>query len=94
MADASRSLADRVKAIIAEAFAVKPDQLHDHEQLAALGADSLDVLEAVMDIEMEFAIAIDDDALERFVTVGDVVACVERALKDNTAQAEPRPEVG
>lgn len=43
-----------------------------------LGADSIDVVEVVMAVEEDFAIEIDGDDSEAFVTVADVIACVER----------------
>lgn len=38
-----------------------------------LGADSLDAVELNMAIEEEFGVAIPDEALKDFVTVGDIV---------------------
>ena len=46
-----------------------------------LGADSLDVVELMMFIEDTFNLAIPDDALHTFRTLGDVVAYVEKNSK-------------
>lgn len=43
-----------------------------------LGADSLDVVELIMEVEEEFDIEIPDDAAEQMVTVGDVVEYIEK----------------
>lgn len=43
-----------------------------------LGADSLDVVEVVMAIEEDFGFEVPGDDSEAFVTVADVIACVER----------------
>lgn len=42
-----------------------------------LGADSLDVVELVMELEDEFDIEIGDDEAEKLQTVGDVVKYVD-----------------
>ena len=45
-----------------------------------LGADSLDVVDLVMDIEDEFSVDIPEDEVENIKTVGDIVKFIE----DNT----------
>jgi acyl carrier protein len=42
-----------------------------------LGADSLDTVELIMELEKEFNITIPDDQAEKIVTVGDAIAYVE-----------------
>lgn len=42
-----------------------------------LGADSLDVIELVMELEEEFGITIPEDQTERIKTVGEAIAVVE-----------------
>ena len=42
-----------------------------------LGLDSLDAVEVSMALEEEFAITIAEDAMGKFVTVGDIVAYIE-----------------
>ena len=43
-----------------------------------LGADSLDVVELVMELEEEFDINIPDDAAEKIQTVGQAVEYIEK----------------
>ena len=43
----------------------------------ALGADSLDIVELVMEFEKEFGIDIPDEDAEKLRTVGDAVAYLE-----------------
>lgn len=43
-----------------------------------LGADSLNVVEIVMEIENEFNIEIDDTEIEKIITVGDI----KKLIKD------------
>ena len=42
-----------------------------------LGADSLDIVELIMELEEEFDITIPDDAAEKFQTVGQAIAYIE-----------------
>ena len=42
-----------------------------------LGADSLDVVDLVMDIEDEFSVEIPEDQVENIKTVGDIVKYIE-----------------
>jgi acyl carrier protein len=42
-----------------------------------LGADSLDIVELIMEFEKEFGVSIPDEDAEKIVTVGDAVAYIE-----------------
>ena len=44
-----------------------------------LGADSLDTVELVMELEEEFDITIPDDAAEKIQTVGQAIEFIEQA---------------
>ena len=44
-----------------------------------LGADSLDTVELIMELEKEFDVQIPDEEAEKIVTVGDAVAFIEKA---------------
>lgn len=46
-----------------------------------LGADSLDVVELVMELEDEFDLQFSDEDSEKIVTVGDAVAYIESKLQ-------------
>lgn len=46
-----------------------------------LGADSLDVVELVMELEDEFDMEISDDDAEKIATVGDAVSYIETKVK-------------
>lgn len=46
-----------------------------------LGADSIDAVNIIIDIEDEFGIVIDDTKAEGIVTVGDLVAYIEELTK-------------
>jgi acyl carrier protein len=44
-----------------------------------LGADSLDTVELVMELEEEFDISIPDDAAEKIQTVGEAIEHIENS---------------
>jgi acyl carrier protein len=46
-----------------------------------LGADSIDAVQIVMEIEDEFKITVDDSQAESMTTVGDVVKYIENNVK-------------
>jgi acyl carrier protein len=46
--------------------------------LEQLGADSMDLVETVMDIEEQFDITVPEGAEEKLYTVGDVVRLIEK----------------
>ena len=64
------------RAILADHFGVV-DVTDDQSLTDDLGADSLGVLELVMDLETAFGIDIPDARMEDVKTVADVVALVE-----------------
>ena len=47
-----------------------------------LGADSLDVVELVMELEDEFEMEIPDEQAEKIGTVGDAIAYIEANAKN------------
>ena len=52
---------------------------HDTSFVNDLGADSLDTVELVMELEEEFDINIPDDAAEKIQTVGQAIEFIEEA---------------
>lgn len=61
-----------VKKIIHEHMGIEECTL-ESDLIDEIGMDSLDVVEFVMAIEEEFNIMIDDEAVEKMKTVGDIV---------------------
>tara|TARA_B100000073_G_scaffold166054_1_gene137462 strand:- start:515 stop:763 length:249 start_codon:yes stop_codon:yes gene_type:complete len=47
-----------------------------------LGADSLDTVELVLELEDEFGIDIPDDQAEKLLTVGDVYSYLDNVVDD------------
>lgn len=69
---------DRVKDIIVEQLDVDESQVTMEASFAEdLDADSLDVVELVMELEDEFDLEIADEEAEKIVTVGDAVEYID-----------------
>lgn len=68
----------RLAPIIAEHLGIENRTIEPTDKFDDLGADSLDGIELVMAVEEEFGVSLNDDELDGLLTVGDVVALVER----------------
>ena len=65
---------EKVKDIIEKELGVEREKLVDSASfIDALGADSLDIVELVMEFEKEFNIDIPDEEAEKLRTVGDAI---------------------
>jgi len=74
------SVADRVMDIVAEQLGVDREKINPQTSFVNdLGADSLDTVELVMELEDEFDIDIPDDAAEKIQTVGQAIDFIEKA---------------
>ena len=75
--ESAKSVADKVKEIIAEKLDVAPDKVKDEAALQTdLGADSLDIVELLMHLEDKFDMKIPDEDAEKLKTVGDAIAYI------------------
>ena len=71
----------KVKAIIVDKLGVDESEVTDGASFTNdLGADSLDTVELIMELEKEFDIQIPDDEAESIATVGDAIKFVEGAI--------------
>ncbi|MCR4863740.1 MAG: acyl carrier protein [Bacteroidales bacterium] len=69
-----KNIFDAVSAIISDKLGVSESEITEKANFVSdLGADSLDVVELVMEIEKKFDIQIPDQDAETFKTVGDAV---------------------
>ncbi len=72
------SVKERVIDIVAEQMGVSKDQVSPETSFVNdLGADSLDTVELVMELEEEFDINIPDDVAEKIQTVGQAIEHIE-----------------
>ncbi|EJY55862.1 acyl carrier protein [Alicyclobacillus sacchari] len=68
---------ERVKKIIVDRLSVDEDKVTlDATFKDDLGADSLDIVELIMELEDEFDLEISDEDAEKISTVGDVVTYI------------------
>ena len=73
---------ETVKSIIVEKLGVdESDVSSDASFTNDLGADSLDIVELIMEFEKEFDITIPDDEAEEIATVGDAVDYLEENVE-------------
>lgn len=69
---------DRVKKIIIDRLGVEESKIVMEASFKEdLGADSLDVVELVMELEDEFDLEISDEDAEKITSVGEVVKYIE-----------------
>ena len=72
----------KVKAIIVDKLGVdEKDVTMEASFTTDLGADSLDTVELIMELEKEFDVQIPDEEAEKIATVGDAVKFIENAQK-------------
>ena len=73
------NIAEDVKKIIVERLGVDPAEVTEVANFQNdLGADSLDIVELIMEFEKVFDIEIpDDDSSENITTVGDAIKYIE-----------------
>ncbi len=73
---------EKVVAIIVDKLGVKESEVTPEASFTNhLGADSLDIVELIMEFEKAFDIQIPDEAAETISTVGDVIAYIEEHQK-------------
>jgi acyl carrier protein len=71
-----------VIAIVVDKLGVDESQVTPEANFTSdLGADSLDTVELIMELEKEFNISIPDDQAEKIATVGDAIAYIENNAK-------------
>lgn len=76
------SVFDKVKEIVVDKLGVEAGKVKMEAAFVNdLGADSLDVVEFVMEVEKEFGITIPDEEAGKMATVGDAVKYIEAHAK-------------
>jgi len=75
-------VADKIKAIIVDKLGVDESEVTPQASFTSdLGADSLDTVELIMELEKEFGISIPDEEAEKISTVGDAIERIEALQK-------------
>ena len=77
------STLDKVKQVIIDKLGVEEDKIvPDASFVDDLGADSLDTVELIMQLEEEFGIEIPDEDAESIVTVGKAANYIDSKLAE------------
>ena len=75
------SVEEKVIEIVCENLGVNKEQVTRQTSFQEdVGADSLDIVELVMELEEEFEITIPDEQAEKIKTVGEAIDYIEREL--------------
>ncbi len=73
---------EKIQAMLSEALNIPLEKVTpDAKIVDDLGADSLDVVELLSQLEEEYGIIIPDDEAENLVTVADVAKAIEELAK-------------
>ena len=72
---------DKVKEIIANQLAVNIKDITDNTTFSDINADSLDVVDIIMELESEFNLQIPDEEVDNFNTIGDLASFITKILK-------------
>ena len=76
------NISDKVKAVIADKLGKEVSEVKDNASfINDLGADSLDTVELIMELEKEFSITISDEDATKMTTVGDAIKYIDAHLK-------------
>ena len=90
---ADPAVEQQVRDIICEKLSVSPDQVTPETSFVNdIGADSLDLVELIMELEDKFDTKIPDEEAEKILTVGDAIAYIDGATgqgADASAQGAP-----
>ena len=77
----SKTVDAKVSKIVAEKLNIEEKNISAASRFQEdLGADSLDIVELLMEIEEEFGVSISDEESERLKTVGDAVKFIGSKL--------------
>ncbi len=79
--------AERIKEIIAEKLMVELEEVTEDATFRDdLGADSLDLVDLIMEFEDEFGIEIPEEDAEKITTVGEAIAYIERKIGEKEGE--------
>ncbi len=75
-------IAEKIKAIIVDKLGVEASEITPEASFTNdLGADSLDTVELIMEVEKEFGVSIPEDQADKIQTVQDVINFIANNAK-------------
>lgn len=78
------NITERVTKIIADKLVIDASEVTPEANFKQdLGADSIDLVELIMEFEREFDLAIPDEKAEQIETVGNAIHFLEDAIEKN-----------
>ena len=78
------NIENRVQEVIAKWLEVSPDEVTREASIFEdLGADSLDAVQIVLELEKEFGIEISDEDADKITTVGEAVDYIKAHAKED-----------
>ena len=73
---------ERIKELVVQEMNIPAEKVSLESRIAEdLGADSIDAIELIMEVEDEFEIEIDDDSAMGIKTIGDLVNVINKLKK-------------
>ena len=85
------SVADRIRAIVAENLEIPLDDVHDKLVFAEHGVDSLGSSDLITHVELAFKTQLDDHAdIPTIHTVADLILCIEKKVVGRALRAAKR----
>jgi len=83
-------IAEKVKDIIVRQLAVNPEEVTENASFVDdMGADSLDTVTIVMELEKEFDIEIPDEDSKDIRTVAEAIKYIEEKTRQKEEEAQP-----
>ncbi|MDR0987244.1 MAG: acyl carrier protein [Ruminococcus sp.] len=70
---------DKVRSILSERLDASPEEIHEGTSVQDdLGADSLDIVDIIMDIEEQFDMEVPEEDIPGLKTVEDIVKYIDK----------------
>ena len=77
------TVSEKVKKMIVDQLGVNESEvIPEAKFIDDLGADSLDIVELIMELDDEYGIEIPDEDAEKIETVGDAIRYIEEHMTD------------
>lgn len=90
----SSSVAERVIDAIARSKRLDADTIRPETTFEELGMDSLDAIELLFEIEEEFDLTVEDEAVQGKENVGQVIEAVREAVAETPGAGADAPAGG